>query len=128
MPDIASTHEERLRQMAQAGFVTAQRNEVGKLRQLFFITEAWMSTTEGGQLPEQPPSQDPKRKEILAVSQLQVQPDRSAMVVYEMHRDQEGKLVEITQMHPGDPAEVEVKSPLLDAFTIGFELGVTLRR
>jgi hypothetical protein len=128
LQDMAPTHDERLRQMAQAGVVTAQRNEVGKLRQLFFITEAWMSTTEGGQLPDQPPSQDPRRKEILVVSQLQVQQDQSAMVAYEMHRDDEGKLAKITQMPSGDPSEVEVKSPLLDAFIVGFGAVAALRR
>jgi hypothetical protein len=123
MPDIAETHDERLQQMALVGFVTAHRGEVGKLRQVFLITEAWMSTAEQGKPPHYPPSQDPKRKEVLVVSQLRVNPDKGAVALIEMLPDETGKLSEARQLDTPNQEDVEVRSALLLAFAAGFELG-----
>ena len=57
--------------MLSAGYALAQSGEVGDLRQVFFISEGWMIVGEEGKPPVSPrPSEDPKRMEVLVVSNL----------------------------------------------------------
>lgn len=119
---LASTHEERAQQMFIAGFTLAQSRLVGRLRQVFFIAEGWMSEAEEGKLPEYPPSQDPRRKEILFVSSLQVRDRRTELMLFEMLRDDENQLREVRQYQP-PVSDTEAASPLMVAFIAGFYAG-----
>jgi hypothetical protein len=119
--EIAETHEERLAQMFLAGFKLSRVAEIGILQQVFFITEAWLSIVEENK-PYIQPSKDPKRKEVLMITQMDVPENKIATRTLEMKRDKKGKLVQIIKRPPleGESAE----SPLLTAFVIGF-LGIT---
>ncbi|MGQ9851565.1 MAG: hypothetical protein ACUVSU_16105 [Aggregatilineaceae bacterium] len=119
---LAGTHEERAQQLFIAGFTLAQSRLVGRLRQVFFIAEGWMSEAEEGKLPEYPPSQDPRRKEVLFVSSLQVMDRRTELMLFEMLRDDEDQLREVRQYQP-PTSDTEVTSPLLAAFIAGFYAG-----
>jgi hypothetical protein len=94
--DLADTHDGRMQQMFSVGFLLAESRQVGKLHQVFFITEAWMSTPHEGKLPEQPPSQDPQRKEVMMIASFYVRDRQQKGVVLEMVRNQEGHLTELT--------------------------------
>jgi hypothetical protein len=124
---VAPTYEERLVQMALTGAAVAQTEDVGTLQQVFFVTEAWMSEVQQGKIPSNPPSQDPNRKEILTISQLEVYKRKSSLAIVEMIRDQEGKLVELRPMEHL-VGEEQVESPLLEAFAYGFKIGSEARR
>lgn len=128
LESIAPTHEGRAQQMFTLGAVLAERSDLGVLQQVFFITEAWMSIATADKPPEFLPSQDPQRKEILAVSRLTIQPPRTEMVIYEMKRDSANKLIQLEELEKniaGEP-EAVTESPLLEAFAIGF-LGSALK-
>ncbi len=122
--ELGSTAEERQRQMFQAGFALAQTQAVGVLRQVFQVSEGWMSGGQPGERPHYPPSQDPNRKEILLVASLTVPSARNEVRVWEMIRDPTRKLVDLKAFDTG--AE-EAQSPLLNAFVAGFAMGSTDR-
>jgi len=116
---LAGTHEERAQQLFIAGFMLAQSRLVGRLEQVFFIAEGWMSEAEEGRPPEHPPSRDPRRKEILFISSLKLRSRESDLALFEMLRDGQGQLIELRAHQP--PADhVTVESPLLTAFVAGF--------
>ena len=58
--------------MFQAGFALAQTEMVSDLRQVFHISEGWMSAGKPGAMPINPPSQDPNRREVFLVFGLNV--------------------------------------------------------
>lgn len=125
---FAPTHEGRAQQLFVLGMILAERGEPSVLQQVFLITEAWMSMATQEHSPHVPPSQDPQRKEILAVSRLRVHPPHTDMVVFEMKRDSTGKLMSLENLDRQIAAEngVSAESPLLEAFAIGF-LGSALK-
>ncbi len=120
---LADTHEGRVQQLFVAGFILAQSRHVGELKQVFFISEGWMSLAKEGKLPERPPSQDPNRTEILFISSLKVRNHEAQIVLFEMLRDEEGRLTELKELQPAASGAAEVESPLLAAFVAGFEAG-----
>jgi hypothetical protein len=110
--------------MFTAGYALVQIGEVGHLTQVFFICEGWMSTTTKGKSVEMPPSQDPKRKEVLLISQKEIGKIGSEMVIYEMIRDGQGLLTSLVELKlPEDKEDSNVNNPILDAFVEGFRMG-----
>ena len=121
MTGMAETHEGRARQMFITGMLLAGSGEVGVLQQVFFITEGWLSVVEGGRLPDTLPSQDPQRKEVLTISNLDMATGQTRMTIMEMKRDDQGMLqaLETPDWHTGF-GETPAESPLLNAFVLGF--------
>lgn len=115
---FAAVQERRSQQMFSLGLALAQSGEVGVLHQVFFISEAWMSTADVDKPLKHPPSQDPKRKEILMIARRAFAPPASEVVIFEMKRDSKQRLIGVEPML--EQAGSEVRSPLLDAFVIGF--------
>jgi hypothetical protein len=123
IPDMPDTFEERVQVMYSAGMEMSEGNRLGALRQVFFISEGWMSdrpNPEDGPL-KQLPSQDPQRREVLLVNNLDLTEQRFRLNISEMIRDGSGKL---TQLRTHSDTS-EVKSPLMLAFIQGFEAGQT---
>lgn len=119
--DFGETHDERAQNFFTAGMVLARDSQVGRLQQLFFIAEGWMSRTQDGQPPHQPPSQDPKRLEILIVTHHRPQGNQTRMMLAEMRRDTAGNLREVRDLAAeGDDDVRQADSPLIVAFMMGF--------
>lgn len=118
---MAPTHESRMEQMLLAGFALGESRKVRRLEQVFFISEGWMSMARDGKAPDQPPSQDPDRKEVLIISRVQVRSGRSDVALYEMIRGKTGDLFELRALDSDDMVEAE--TPLVDAFVVGFQMG-----
>ena len=118
-PDFGPNHEDKIRQMANMGVNIAGKHNVGQLKYLIFVVEAWMSIPKGGKITVQP-SQDPKRKEVLIVTTLDVSQDKQEVVIYQMIRDKWGRLIELNRRPFSD--EITVESPLLPAFIAGYNL------
>jgi hypothetical protein len=123
--ELAPTHEERVRQMFAAGYALAPEAQVGRLQQVYFISEGWLSSAEGGQALTRPPSEDPARKEVLLVSGLEIANRQSALVMHELVRDDDGTLRELREVRRSDDEGVNVESPLLLAFVAGFQARIT---
>ena len=119
LDELAESHQARAQQLFFIGMMMAQGGQVGVLQQVFFVSEGWMSVAEDGKSIEQMPSQDPKRKEVLLVSQLQVEEKQTHINILEMKRDKKGKL---RSLEPFSQIveQAEVQSPLLNAFALGF--------
>ena len=122
--DMGQTFEERRLQMALAGFAMAHRAQIGSLRQVFFISEAWMSTGSKDTRPFRQPSQDPNRKEVLTIANQDVLEQKTRLILFEMLRDTDGHLREVRE-HQGlaTGTDVTAESPLLEAFVDGFQHG-----
>jgi hypothetical protein len=121
--DMADTHEARARQMFAAGVRVARDGRMGRLRHVYFVTEAWLSVATDDQPPYLPPSQDPKRAEVLVVSGYARSTRKARMSLFEMIRDQAGELRELRDFKAAQGGEEEVESPLLAAFVRGFIRG-----
>ena len=120
---LVPTFEGRLQQMFVTGQALAHEGTAGRLRSVYFITEAWLSQARDGILPSMRPSQDPQRKEVLMVNGLDRLIGKSRRVhlaIFEMVRDEQGTLREIRNFSfPDEPADA-ADTPLLDAFLTGF--------
>jgi hypothetical protein len=104
--------------MFMAGAMAAQEGDVGRLRQVFLITEAWVSAGEAGQPPHDRPSLDPRRVEVLAISSYTAATQGTRLALYEMLRCADGALHDLVAFEVGEAARAE--SPLLEAFVEGF--------
>ncbi len=116
--ELASHHAGRAEQMFIAGTAVARDGQAGRLRRVYFVCEGWMSVADGGALPEMPPSEDPRRKEVLVIAGLEVSTRQTEMVLYEMVRDDQGALRELVDVD--QPARGHADSPLLEAFVLGY--------
>lgn len=123
LEDLDNTHEGRVRQMGFVGFALGQRDEIGTLEQVYFISEAWMSTGKG-KMPDHPPSEDPSRKEVLIIYGLSVKEREAELVLLEMIRDRGGQLIEIKEFPHTDVDNMTVESPLLTTFVAAYEAGM----
>lgn len=118
--DLASTFEGGAQQMFIAGLALARDGSAGRLRSVYFVSEAWLSQLHEGKLPDIPPSQDPQRIEVLIVNGWEVRSQRIGLAIYEMVRDEQGSLREIREFALPDEAPTSSDSPLLRAFWAGF--------
>lgn len=117
---LAPTFEGRAQQMFVAGQSLAHTGSAGRLRGVYFISEAWLSQGQEGKPPHMPPSKDPKRIEVLMVSGVEINPRHVRLAIYEMIRDKAGDLLEIKPWeYPDDPDDA-ADTPLLEAFIAGF--------
>ncbi len=117
---MADTYEGRTQQLFFTGVNMAQSGEVGTLQQVFFISEAWMSLAQEGQLPDVPPSEDPNRKEVLIISGIYIPAQEMKLVICQMVRDDQGQLTEIRDFNRDEETQQKVESPLLNAFVAGY--------
>lgn len=125
-PEMPDTHEERARMMYFLGRSLAQDGRAGRLKEVWFISEAWMSMAKKGEGIQVPPSQDPNRIEVLSIMVTEVTEDRliNKGVLLEMIRDTRGRLANIQEVEIfADRRGKELKSPLLMAFFEGFRCG-----
>jgi hypothetical protein len=97
----------------------AGKQNVGDLKYLIFVVESWLSLPKKGE-PYIQPSKDPKRKETLMITTLDVAQNTQGVVIYQMIRDKWGRLIELNKRP--FPDEVTVESPLLPAFVAGYNL------
>lgn len=125
LKNLPGTHQDRARSFYTAGHALAQSGEVGVLKQVFLISEAWISIAAGDKALEMPPSQDPDRKEVLVVYSLRVEGHRADAVFLEMLRDAEGQLADLKDFKPGGEEEGRLENPLLDAFVDGFRVAMS---
>ena len=109
-----------MQQMFVTGQALSHEGTAGRLRSVYFITEAWLSQAQAGKLPAMRPSQDPQRKEVLIVNGLEAKTRRVQLAIYEMVRDTQGVLREVREyVFPDNPADA-ADTPLLEAFLTGF--------
>lgn len=120
MDALAPSPQGRIEQMFSAGIALAREGRVGRLGQVFFISEAWVSAAQDGSLPHARPSQDPNRKEMLIISGYAPGTQQAHLALLEMIRDQDGALRELREIDRFGDGEEDVRSPLLMAFVKGF--------
>jgi hypothetical protein len=112
---------ERTQFMRMAGNHEAKSGEAGHLRQVFLVSEGWISLPKEGELSNTLPSQDPNRKEVLVVSGLKIQGQVKNIKLFEMIRNDQGKLVDLQAFLPGIKEGEMDHVFLLEAFYEGFQ-------
>jgi len=104
-----------------AGFMLGQRGDLGELEQVFLISKGWMSVGDVGQPLEMRPRDDPKRKEVLFISNLVIRERKNRLALLAMVSDDGDKLIELREFErPRQEEEGNWDNPLLDAFAEGF--------
>lgn|SRR5574341_1174186 len=125
--EMPETHGERLELLRFIGQVAAKDGRFGQLRQVFLISEGWMSASSEGRPPEMRPSQDPNRKEVLIISGLKIEGLRKSLKLFEMVRNQNKQVVDLPEILPPKETDGTVEIPLLEAFAQGFQLAFQAR-
>jgi hypothetical protein len=120
IPEFPPTHGERLQLMNFLGMAAARSGRVDQLHQVFMISEGWLSESSKEDGPRLAPSEDPKRKEVLLVSAVQVMEHTKQLKVLEITRDEDERVLSLDEFIPGEPKDISVDTPLLDAFIQGF--------
>jgi hypothetical protein len=123
MDRLAPTFEGRMQQMFVTGQALSHEGTAGRVRSVYFVTEAWLSQARDGVLPGMRPSQDPQRKEVLIVSGLSGligHRQQVHLAIFEMLRDKEGALRELRDYTFPDDPELVADTPLLEAFLTGY--------
>ncbi len=110
---------DKYRLFFKAGRTVARDKELGKLVQVFFISEAWLSIVRQGKLPDIRPSEDPQRQEVLIVSCFNLKNHTKDISVLSYMRDKKGKLIAIKELSSGN-AGLQFASSLLDTFLAGY--------
>jgi len=125
--EMPETHGERLRLMQLFGQAAAESGKFGRLEQIFFVSEGWMSVAAQENPPSIRPSQDPERKEVLIVSGLEARGRRTRLRIFEMVRNGDQEVVDLPELSSSQAAEATAQVPLLDAFVQGFALAFQAR-
>ena len=117
---------EKTKALLALGYAAARESRLGQLQQLFFLSEAWMTTAPLGTPLKTMPIDDPKRREVLILAQRTREPGTTAIQLFEINRgSEEIQLQRIKEVEgPGGSAE----SPTLDSFLYGYEQGLQARR
>jgi hypothetical protein len=115
LKSFGDTSDKRVRDMLNAGTMTACKSNVGELDLIVFVNEAWM-----GRNIDVRPSQDPKRIEVLIINSLDVRTQEERLLPFEVKRDPKGKVSDLKEMVL--PEAVETKGRLLPAFQKGYQI------
>jgi len=119
--ELPATHQERTELMRFIGLTTAMSGKLRSLKQVFMVSEGWMSVVRKDDQRLMPPSQDPDRKEVLIISGLQLEGNRKHLRLFEILRYGENNGVDLQELFPDANKEGPVEVPLLEAFVHGFQ-------
>lgn len=120
--DMPDTHGARMELMRRFGEAAGRSGRVGRLAQVFFVSEGWMSVATRDKPPELRPSQDPDRREVLIISGLDMRGLGKSLRILEMVRNEDKRVVDLQELVPPGGEEGAIEIPLLDAFAEGFEI------
>jgi hypothetical protein len=74
------------------------------------------------------PSQDPKRKEVLIISGIQMRERKKYLKIFGILRDRNEQFVDLEEILPDEKKKDEtVEIPLLDAFVQGFQMAFQIK-
>ena len=121
--DFPKTSERRQELLYVVGLGVARTGVVGALRQVFLVSEAWMSTPDDLDSNFRPPAEDPQRREILLIMSRRPEASLMRVVALEMRRDSEGAVRELNEITPEVSDNTNAVSPLLNAFVAGYTQG-----
>lgn len=122
--DLPDTAAMRIQHLFVVGYAVAQADEANQhLKQLFLITEGWLSIGKAGNLPHLPPSEDPDRHEVLLIMHLRLKERQSRLAAVEILRDEQGNIHKLNDLKPPQLPDEPFESPLLLAFAAGYQAG-----
>lgn len=125
--DMPYTHGERVELMRFLGQATARSGKIQELRQVFMISEGWLSVPKDGETENLRPSQDPDRKEVLIVSGIKIQERKKQIKALEIVRDGDSRVSRLEEFLPDAKENETIDIPLLDAFVWGFQMAFRAR-
>jgi len=127
IPEMPGTHGERSELMHFLGQAAAKSGRVGSLQQVFMVSEGWMSAASDEKPAGITPSQDPKRKEVLIVSGMQIKEFTKQLKLFEMLRDSDERVVGLEEFLPDEKKDESIEVPLLEAFVDGYRIAFRTR-
>lgn len=125
LPDLPQNSELKHKLLEFSGYKMSTdikaREQLGELQEIYFISEAWVSTLEKDEKMEVMPREDPKKKEVLMIAIKDIQNNIDKAIFREIIRNKEDKIVALNKGM--DNKGVEVKSYILEAFLDGYKNG-----
>lgn len=119
MGDMPTESKVREWFMYAVGRQTAREN-IGTLRDVYCIMEAWMGLFDPDN-PTSMPSDDPNRIEVLMLSHYDLRASRLDLVVFALLRDGHGNLSDLAKIaDTRDRKDSAPESPMIDAFMSGY--------
>jgi hypothetical protein len=123
IPDMPETHGERIELLRFLGQVAAKSGRIDQLRQVFMVSEGWMSEPSEDKPIDMRPSQDPNKKEVLIISAIQMKERKKQIAMFEILRDGNENVVGLEEFLTETMKKDEsVEVPLLEAFVQGYQL------
>src|SRR5688500_7560908 len=110
IPVMPPTHGERVEFMRFFGQAAAKSGRIDQLKQVFMVTEGWMSEPSEDIPTRIRPSEDPNRKEVLIISMIQVQKQKKQMEIFEIVRDRNEQVIGLEKFLPEEKKEDESRS------------------
>lgn len=126
--NIPPTHGEALDLFRFLGQATAKSGTVQKLRQVFMVSEAWLTLPKDDDGKQKQASQTPHRVEVLIIAGLQIKENTRQTKILEIIKNNDAKAVQTHDLEPARESEdKKTLTPLLDAFVDGFQTAHTIR-
>ena len=117
-----SDSDEKTQVMYQTGKRVFREHPIGILKQVFFVSEAWMgkrlSMDDSGKERYIRPSLDPDRIEVLTITCFNPSTGESTIKVLEVIRNSQEEIVELKKVEVGDGKGQDY---LLPAFVAGYQ-------
>jgi hypothetical protein len=114
--------EQKTKALLALGYAVARESRLGELQQLFFLSEAWMTTAPLGTPLKTMPIDDPKRREVLILAQRTRDPGTTMIQLFEINRSSEE--IELQRIKQVEDPRGSAESPTLDSFLYGYEQGL----
>ena len=125
--EFPDTAEGRAKVALELGVNVAKekQEEIGNLRSVVFVSEAWMSVLKKDEKMKTTPSKDPKRIEVLMVTGKEILNKKTNGVIFELVRDKKGKIIKLEHYEDTENKsdEMTLESMQIEAFLFGYSKG-----
>lgn len=118
--EFPDTAEGRIYTLYSLGRQVKRERPIGSLKQVFLITEAWISIGADQSRLVVPPSQDPNRLEVLLIGRTDVAASTHEIRLLEVVRNAADKVSRVKNRTPSVNENMRVESPLMQAFIAAY--------
>jgi hypothetical protein len=126
LDELPDDHFESRKYLFLKGAETAKSNTIGALREVYLVSEAWVSIGKPGHKIQGEPKKDPQRTEALVVYKIDVLNKQERVCMFSLKSDAKGIVREISPFQGKEEMQA-VSNPFLLTFLAGFT-GVALSR
>ena len=120
IPDMPAQSGNRREYMSFIGQLAAKSGRIGKLRQIFLVSEGSVRPVGSGEEIEALQSSGSSRKEVLIIGSIHFEENLKFLKMFEILRDSEKQVIGFSTSLTDMIKDVSFDTPLEDAFVDGF--------